>query len=348
MTKTHLIILTIAGACFAAILPFSYDGAMLVAGLALLVFGADWLVEGAVGLAMRLGISSFVVGLTVVAFGTSAPELAASVQASWRGEGALAVGNVVGSNIANVCLILGLTALIRPVPIKSSVIAKDVPVMIGVTALGIFVMMTGGVITRLEGGILTLGIVVYSGVFYLVGRRESGEILAQLEQQIGEFLGSVDEAVPKSMVVCVVLVLVGALALAGGSSLMVDSATSLALHLGISSEVVGLTMVAFGTSVPELVTSLTAAVKEESDIAVGNILGSNAFNILSVLGIAAIVSPLEVPAITIHRDVWVMLAVAIMCFPVMGSWRRITRWEGAALFLFYLGYISVVYLHETG
>lgn len=349
MTKTHWIILVTASVFVAVLLPFSYDGAMLVAGLTLLVLGADWIVEGAIGLAKQLEISSFVVGLTVVAFGTSAPELAASVQAAWRGEGALAVGNVVGSNIANVCLILGLTAVLRPVPCKSSVIAKDVPVMIGVTILGMIVMGTGpdgtGLVTRLEGGLLVAGILLYTAFFFIVGRRESREVLAELERQMGEYIGS-EQGVPKSTRACIILSVVGALTLAGGAALMVEGATNVAQNLGVSSVVIGLTMVAFGTSVPELMTSLTAAFKKEPDLAVGNILGSNAFNILSVLGIAALVRPLEVPALTISRDMWVMLAVALLCLPVMGSFRRITRWEGGAMFAFYIGYIVVVYVHE--
>jgi len=174
-----------------------------------------------IGLATRLGISSFVVGLTVVAFGTSAPELAASIQAAWRGEGALAVGNVVGSNIANVCLILGLTAVLRPVPCKSSVIAKDVPVMIGVTILGMIVMGTGpdgtGLVTRLEGGLLVAGIVLYTGIFFVVGRRESRDVLAELERQIDEYIES-DKGVPKTLKACIILSVVGAITLAGGAA----------------------------------------------------------------------------------------------------------------------------------
>lgn len=312
-------------------------------GLVLLTFGAEFLVQGATRLARKAGVSSFIVGLTVVAFGTSAPELGGSIQAAFQGNGDLAVGNVIGSNIANICLILGLTALINPIPVHLLVVRKEVPLMILVSVLGV-AALTGSSVGRLSGGLLTGGLLVYIVRAYLVGRGESGDDLAsQAAKELAEEVSGNKE---RPLWYNLGLVAVGIAMLVGGSKLLVDSAVTIAGALGVPSVVIGLTMVAFGTSVPELFTSVVAAMRKQSDIAVGNILGSNVFNVLCVLGVSSLVSPdpLPVPSETLSRDAWVMLGVSLACVPIMLSRGRISRAEGAMLFALYLFYTVVLYL----
>jgi len=318
------------------------DGAQLAIGIALVVVGADWLVEGSAKIARGLGVSSFIVGLSVVAFGTSAPELAAGIRAALDNESDLVTGNVVGSNIANVCLILGLTAVLRPVPCQSMIVRKDVPIMIGITIMGMAFMATERSVSRTEGIILTAGVVLYSLMLLLIGRSEQKSVSAELEQQLEQMVGPIKSersALWKNLGA----VLLGVVALAYGSSILVDGATGLAGRLGVPNGVIGLSLIAFGTSVPELMTSLSAAWKRESDIAVGNILGSNCFNILAVLGISSLVAPLVTGPGMIRRDMWLMLGVSIACLPVMGSWGRITRTEGAVLLSVYVGYMWLIF-----
>ncbi len=347
MERTQVIIGAIGLALGGVLLFVSLDWAALVVGLMLLVLGADWLVDGSARLASRLGVSHLVIGLTVVAFGTSAPELGASVQATLKGEGALAIGNVVGSNIANICLILGLTALIRPVLCPVRLVREDVPAMIGVTAVGMLVIGTGGVVGRIEGVVLTLGIFAYTYWLYTRGRREAaaglkGTVAAQLAEAVEQPKGQDSEG--GGVWREVLLVLVGAAALGVGSKMLVFGASSVAASMGVSASVIGLTIVAFGTSVPELVTCLNAVLKKESDIATGNILGSNVFNILSVLGVSSLVRPMDVPPEIVSRDMWVMLAVALVCLALMR--KRVSRLGGGFLFLSYLLYM--VYLGLEG
>ncbi len=311
------------------------DLARVLVGVLLLVLGAEWLVTGAARLAREFGVSPFVVGLTVVAFGTSAPELAASVRATVAGEGELAVGNVIGSNIANICLILGLTAMLRPVPVQSGVVRRDVPIVIGVT-IGAIVTFVDGVIGRIEAAILASGIVAFTVFLVIAGRREV------IEQALDEPEPVI--RVGPSRLWLVARTLIGMVALVLGADLLVDGATALAEAMGVPSVIIGLSLVAFGTSVPELATSLAAAIKRESDIAVGNILGSNVFNILCVLGISGLVRPLDVPPLAMQRDAWVMLVVALACLPILGTARRISRLEGTLLFVTYLVYVIVIYV----
>lgn len=347
MQRTQILIAAIGLVLGGALLPVSQDWAALVAGLTLLILGADWLVDGSARLASRIGVSHLVIGLTVVAFGTSAPELGASVQATLAGEGALAVGNVVGSNIANICLILGLTAILRPVPCPPSLVREDVPAMIGITVVGIIAISTRGGVDRIEGAILVVGIVGYTYWLYRRARREAARgIDGTVAAQITEAVEHTQEQTPVSRGVWreILLVIVGAAALTIGSRLLVFGASSVAVSMGVSAGVVGLTVVAFGTSVPELVTSLNAVLKKETDLATGNIIGSNVFNILSVLGVASLVKPIEVYPEVVSRDIWVMLAVALVCLPLMR--KRVSRLGGGLLFLFYLSYM--VYLGLAG
>lgn len=312
-------------------------------GLGLLTFGAESLVRGAARLARRLGVSSFIVGLTVVAFGTSAPELGGSIQAAFQGNGDLAIGNVLGSNIANICLILGITAMINPIPVQLGVVRREVPLMILVSAFGALALL-GSEVGRVSGLLLTIGLGLYIFRAYRVGKSETGDDLAAAAaKELAEEVAA-DKTHPiwKDLL----LVLIGLVCLVIGSKLLVDSAVTIAGALGVPSVVIGLTMVAFGTSVPELFTSVVAARRKQSDIAVGNILGSNVFNILCVLGISSLVSPkaLPVPPEAFTRDLWVMLGVSLACVPIMLSRGRITRVEGFLLSGLYLLYVAVLYL----
>jgi len=323
------------------------DGALLAIGLGLVLVGADWLVEGAARIARRLGSSSFILGLSVVAFGTSAPELAAGIRAAIDGESDLVTGNVVGSNIANICLILGLTAVLRPVPCQTQLIRKDVPIMIGVTILGMVFMWTGASVSRPEGVVLSVGLALYTGMLVLIGRGERQALTELLEHQLEELVGS-DAERRGSLWRPALMALGGAVALALGSSLLVDGAVGVAARIGVANSVIGLSLVAFGTSVPELVTSLAAAWRRESDLAVGNILGSNCFNILSVLGVSALVAPLATGPDMMNRDMWLMLAVSLACLPIMGSWGRITRSEGGVLLAVYVLYMIMIFATRAG
>ncbi len=313
---------------------------LFILGLALLIVGAEGLVRGASRMALGLGISPLVVGLTVVAFGTSAPELAVSIQSALAGpSGAdVALGNVVGSNIANVLLILGISAAITPLVVQQQLIRLDVPLMIGASLL-VFIMAMDGVISRIDGLLLFSGIVIYTVFAIYQSRKESAEV----QQEYGaEF----DTGKPQSLSDWIknMLLLVGGLALLVlGARWLVDGAISFARMFGVSELVIGLTIVAIGTSLPEIATSIIAALRGERDIAVGNVVGSNLFNLLSVLGLSSIVAPagVNVAPAALNFDLPVMLAVAVACLPIFFTGRLIARWEG----WLFLGYYVVYTLY---
>lgn len=321
----------------------------LVIALVLLVLGADLMVHGAVRLARLLGVSPFFIGVTVVAFGTSAPELAASVAASWDGSGGLAVGNVLGSNIANICLILGATAVISPVRIERSIWRIDAPLMFAITVLASLSMLDGlwreepAIIGRIDGVLLILGLVGYIWFNARSGRIDPAEIQNELEIELNE---TAEESAEHhgSALKAGLLFLVGLVGLVLGADLLVSNARVIALDLGVTETVIGLTLVAFGTSVPELVFSARAAMKGHAEIAVGNIIGSNVFNLLSVLGIAALVRPIPVPEDATRRDIWVLWGVSLLALIVMKTHSRVTRPEGIVLVLGYAAYTAIVYL----
>lgn len=310
---------------------------LFVIGLALLIVGAEGLVRGASRMALGLGISPLVVGLTVVAFGTSAPELAVSIQSALAGtNGAdVALGNVVGSNIANVLLILGISAAITPLVVQQQLIRLDVPLMIGVSAL-VFIMALDGVISRVDGLILFSGIVIYTVFAIRQSRKESAEV-----QQ--EYSSEFDTGRPQSAGDWIknILLLIGGLALLViGARWLVEGAISFARMLGVSELVIGLTIVAVGTSLPEIATSIIAALRGERDIAVGNVVGSNIFNLLSVLGLTSVVAPagITVAPAALNFDLPVMMAVAIACLPIFFTGRLIARWEGWLFLGYYIAY----------
>ncbi|MEQ8770129.1 MAG: calcium/sodium antiporter [Phycisphaerales bacterium] len=311
-----------------------------VLGLALLVFGSDWLVKGAARLAARLGMSPFAIGVTVVAFGTSTPELFASIRAALTGVGDLAVGNVLGSNIANVCLILGATAAIHAVRVERAVMRLELPVMIGITLIAGMTLMDG-VVTRVEGGALALGLVAYVVFAYRVGK-DDPELSVEIGHE-GEAEASSDPDAPAWRDFA--LIVSGLAALAVGAWLLVWGASYIATELlGVSTAVVGLTVVAFGTSLPELAASLRAVLAREQDIAVGNIVGSNVFNLLSVMGITAVIAPLDAPEMW---HVWVVLGTSLLCYPVLALFKRgsrdIGRTQGVLMVLGYLVYVVLAY-----
>ncbi|MGE8363103.1 calcium/sodium antiporter [Pseudomonas sp.] len=318
----------------------------LIAGLVLLVAGAEVLVRGAARLAAQFGIPPLIIGLTVVAFGTSAPETAVSVQAALDGSGDLAIGNVVGSNIANVLLILGATALIAPLIVSRQLIRLDVPIMIGASLLA-YALAWDGSLSRLDGALLFAGILGYTVFLVISSRREKA---AGNDDEFTQEFGLHEKPRPYAWLINLGLVVTGLVLLVAGSNFLVEGAVALARALGLSELIIGLTVVAVGTSLPELATSLLAAIKGERDIAVGNIVGSNIFNLLCVLGLASLISPLPISVSpnALAFDFPVMIAVAVACLPIFFSGFRINRWEGLLFLGYYAAYTLYLVLFATG
>ncbi|MDW8323631.1 MAG: calcium/sodium antiporter [Burkholderiales bacterium] len=317
---------------------------LFVLGLAALILGAELLVRGASRLALTLGISPLVVGLTVVAFGTSSPELAISVHSAWIGQVDIALGNVVGSNIFNVLVILGLSALITPLVVHQQLIRREVPLMIAVSLL-LWGMAADGEVSRWEGVLLALGLAAYIVYAIRASRRESAEIQAEY----AEAMPGDGQAWDRHWSVQMGLIVAGLALLVLGSQWLVDSAVTIARALGVSELIIGLTLIAAGTSLPEVATSILAAIRGERDIAVGNVVGSNLFNILGVLGLSAAVAPssLSVAPGLLAFDLPVMVAVAVACLPIFFTGNLIARWEGALFFAYYVAYTVYLYLLST-
>ncbi len=316
---------------------------LFVFGLVLLVAGAEILVRSASRLATILGISPLVIGLTVVAFGTSAPEMAVSVQSSLSGQtGAdIAIGNIVGSNIFNILFILGLSAMIAPLFVSQQLIRIDVPIMIGISILLLLLALDGN-ISRSNGLLLFAGIIAYTIFAVVQGRREAAAVVAEYAQEYLQKPIGV-----KTQLLNVVNIIIGLAMLVLGANWLVDGAISMARSFGVSELIIGLTVVAAGTSMPEVATSVIASIKGERDIAVGNIVGSNIFNVLAVSGLAAIVAPagVNVSPAALQFDMPVMVAAAIACLPIFLSGHLIARWEGCLFFTYYIAY--TVYLIMT-
>lgn len=313
-------------------------------GLILLIVGAELLVRGASRLALRFGLSPLVIGLTVVAFGTSAPELAVSVQAGLAGQADIAAGNIIGSNTFNVLFILGLAALILPLAVSQQLVRLDVPLMIAASVL-FSVMALDGHISRFDGLLLLAGIVAYTIFAIRQGRPDDPAIGAVYAQESGAAQIGWLARLPVQLV----LIGAGLTLLVLGANWLVDGAVTIARALDVSEVVIGLTMVAAGTSLPEVATSLVAALRGERDIAVGNVVGSNLFNLLGIGGIAALVTPggLEVAASLVRLDLPVMVAVAFACLPIFATGHRIARWEGALFVGYYAAYVSYLILAST-
>jgi len=328
-----------------------------ILGLIALVAGAELLVRGASKLALSFGISPLVIGLTVVAFGTSAPEMAVSVQSAWSGQVDIALGNVVGSNIFNVLFILGASALIVPLVVHQQVIRQEVPIMIG-AALLLWALAADGGISRWEGLLMASLIVGYTVFIIRQSRREEAASkaankaanMAAINAEYEEAFDSTPQGWDAHWGVQILMLLVGLALLVLGANWLVDAAVAFAQYLGVSELIIGLTIVAIGTSLPEVATSLMAALRGERDIAVGNVVGSNIFNILSVLGISASIAPSDLivaPAI-LAFDLPIMVAVMVVCLPVFFIGSCIARWEGVLFLGLYVAYTLYLILYATG
>ena len=309
----------------------------LALGLLLLYAGAEALVHGSAAFARRIGLSPLVIGLTVVAFGTSTPELAVSVKAALSGMGDITLGNVIGSNIANIALVIGAAALVHPIEVHAQAVRWDIPVVIAASLLTLTFAWSGH-LSRLEGGILLAGLIAYIVYSVVLGRRE------RARQVAGEFQAEVPQEL-RSIVNELLLMAGGIALLVIGADRVVVGAVAIAGLFGVSKSVIALTIIAFGTSLPELATSVVAAYKKHSDIAIGNIIGSNIFNLLGILGIAALITPINAKGIR-HVDWIVMIALALLMLRMARKRYTLRRWEGADLLVIYLGY--VIYLFYRG
>lgn len=303
---------------------------LVVLGLAALVAGGELLVRGATGLAAAARLSATVIGLTVVAAGTSMPELVVSLQSALEGNVGIALGNVVGSNIFNIAAILGLAALVQPLRVAASTLRVEWPVMM-LASLLVLPFAYDALLGRAEGAVLLVGLFAFVGASVWRSRREEPD---------ADGAGASPRVVAVRPGRDVALVALGVALLGGGSTLLIDGAVGIASALGVSQTVIGLTIVAAGTSTPELVTSLVAARRGEDDIAIANAIGSNIFNVLGILGTTALVHPLPVPAAMLERDLWVMLALSLVLAPMLWSGRRISRPEGLLLVAALVGYFS--------
>lgn len=316
---------------------------MFLAGLVALVAGAELLVRGASKLALSFGISPLVVGLTIVAFGTSAPEVAVSVGAVLGGRTDIAIGNVVGSNIFNVLFILGLSAVITPLVVNIQLIRQEVPIMVGASLLLLALTLDGG-LSMLESALL-FGLLLAYTVFLV--RQSRAETQAAQDEFAAEAKPAAPGAWDSRLPVQLALIAAGLGLLVLGSQWLVDAAVVFAKALGVSDLVIGLTIVAAGTSMPEVATSITAAIKGERDIAVGNVVGSNTFNILGCLGVSGLFTGsggLVMSPALLNFDIWVMIAVALACLPVFLTGREIARWEGAVFLGYYAAYVAYLIL----
>lgn len=315
----------------------------IVCGLVALVFGGEFLVRGASLLAAAMRISPLVIGLTVVAFGTSAPELGVSLQAALSGAADVAVGNVVGSNIFNVLLILGLAALVSPLIVSSQLIRWDVPIMIAASFL-FWGFSLDGRLSRIEGLLFVAGLLAYIVFCIRQSRKESRAVVEEFAQEL-----PVPSKWTASRPAQIGLILLGLLLLGVGSKLLVSGAVDIATLLGVSELIIGLTIVAVGTSLPEVVTSVVASIRGERDIAVGNVVGSNLFNILCVLGISSAIAPSGMPVspAALAFDIPVMVAVAVVCLPIFFTGGLISRTEGGLLLFYYVAYTTLLVMAET-
>ncbi len=308
----------------------------ILAGFLLLLAGGEALVRGSVAIATKMGVSKLVIGLTLVGFGTSAPELVTSIQAALSGASGIAIGNVIGSNIANILLIIGASALLFPMVCPREAILRDGMVMAAVTGLFVLACFVG-VLNAVTGIILLTLLALYLGLTFYIEKQEKG--------QAGEMREHETEAHPtpfKSVPLNLLITCGGMALLVLGANMLVQGATELAKGLGVSDAVIGLTVVAVGTSLPELATSIMAAIKKQSDVALGNVIGSNIFNILAILGITSLVKPIPVPQEVLNFDVWVMVAASAALLVFAFSGKIISRVEGGILLGAYVAYIGTV------
>jgi cation:H+ antiporter len=309
------------------------DFLIFTVGLVVLYFGADWLIRGAASLALRFGIRPLVVGLTVIALGTSMPEFLVNFFAALSQQEALALGNIIGSNVCNIALILGLSSLVYPMSVSKGTLRKEYPIMMGVMLL-FYLLALDGVISRIDGAVLVAGLFAFL-LFVVFDARRSG--VSPAVEQIND---AGQEAILLRPWKKAAYLFGGILMLSGGARLMVDGATSIASNMGISPTVVGLTVVAIGTSLPELAASLVCAIKKEADMSVGNVLGSNLLNVLFVVGLVALIQPLHVDQESLDVHFPVMLGFGVLLLPLAWTQYRITRIEGGVLLTGFVGYLA--------
>ncbi len=319
------------------------DWLILSAGLALLIAGAEMLVRGGASFAARIGVSSLVIGLTIVAYGTSSPELVVSTKAALSGSADIALGNVVGSNIFNILFILGISALICPLVVSQQLVRVDVPIMVALSVLA-FILSLDGVLGKGDGIIFLTGIVFYTWLVIRFGKKEKKkQVISEYESEFGGTRKS------KSWLLDIFLILTGLGVLILGARWFVDGAVGIARSLGISELIIALTIVAAGTSMPEVATSVMASIRKERDIAVGNVVGSNIYNILAILGVASILAKdgLSVSLGIRDFDMPVMIAVAIACLPIFFTGKTISRWEGGVFVFYYVAYTTYLILKSS-
>ena len=321
------------------------DAVMFAGGLVALYFGAEWLVRGAARLARALGISAIIVGLTIVAFGTSAPELVVTVLAAGRGQSDVAVGNVVGSNIVNIGLILGLSAAMSIIRIQARLILREMPIMIA-AAIGLIALGADGIISRLDGLLLFAGLIAFVLYMLRAARLGAAPLLEAEFQEYEEETGMIPTGAGRGR--DLLLIGAGLVSLVIGAELLVRAAVSFARAAGVSELVIGLTIVSIGTSLPELATSVVAALRREADIAVGNVVGSNIFNVLAVLGIAPLVQPVAVAGSLYDFEMWVMLAFSVALPILCRSGFRLARIEGALLVVGYVAFLWALVARSAG
>ncbi len=320
------------------------DAVWFLAGLVALIFGAEIMVRGGAEVAARLGISPIVIGLTVVSIGTSLPELAVGVVAVQEGSGALAVGNIAGTNVVNLLLILGLSALIVPLAMAARTLSFELPVMAGAAVL-MLLLSLDGVLTQLDGLVLVAGAVAYTVTLIRVTRRETAAVVHEYDEEYPPET----VAVRTRTSLHVAMMLGGIAIVVIGADWLVDGAVGMARDFGVSDALIGLTVVAIGTSAPELVTTVVSTIRGNRDIAIGNLLGSSIYNILLILGATCLVASegLVLPASLVRIDIPIMVAVALVCVPIFVSGRRVTRGEGGGMVLAYLTYLSFLLLTQS-
>jgi len=336
---------------------------LLAAGFLLLYFGAEWLVKGSANLARSLGISAVVIGLTVVAFGTSAPELVVSVISSLQDKSMIAVGNVVGSNICNIALVLGAAAAIMPITANRSVVRRDIPLMLAISAY-LLLLSLDSRISRIEGITLFCGVILYTIFNYYISIKENPASQAAAHSPAGSGPDTSNTAAPAESIEAqveeietiesrpkqVLMIIVGIAGVVIGADTMIDAAVAMMKNFGVSEKFIGLTIVALGTSLPELATSVVAAMKKQMDISIGNLVGSNVFNILSVIGAAGLIRPIPIPGGFIESgliiDYLVMMGISFLPWLMMRKDCTVKRWGGGLLLCCYAGYI--IYLIHTG
>lgn len=324
--------------------------AWFLAGLGALILGAEVMVRGGAKIASRLGISPIVVGLTVVSIGTSMPELAVGVVAASEGNGALAVGNIAGTNVVNLLFVLGLSAMILPLALEMRTLRFELPVMAG-AALLLWALAAGGVLSRLDGLVLVIGAIVYTAAVIIASRRETRDVQAEFADAYpADGTTTTPEQVSGSRTALHVGMTLGGIAvIVVGADWLVDAAVGMAREFGVSDALIGLTVVAIGTSAPELVTTVVSTLRGERDIAVGNLLGSSIYNILLILGVTALVPAhgLALPTVLVRIDIPIMVAVTLVCIPIFISGRRVGRTEGAVMVVAYLAYLAFLLTTQT-